>query len=204
MLSFLSFNYSMNSKSRLSTRTSLRNTLRIIGGQWRSQQLPVSNIEGLRPTPDRLRETLFNWLMHDIEDAHCLDVFAGSGSLGIEALSRSAKEVIFLEKSAVASQTIRDNLQKLRCSSGTVVNTDALAWLERMPANPFDIIFLDPPFRKDLLAPTCQLLIKYQWIKPSAHVYIEAEKTLQIELPKTWKLYKEKTTNQVKAQLYLL
>ena len=120
--------------------------LRIVGGEWRSRQLPVADVEGLRPTPDRIRETLYNWLTGWVAGARCLDAFSGTGALGLEALSRGATYATFLEYSPVAARTLKENLTTLKCSKGEVIQTDANQWLNKPSPNPFDLIFLDPPF----------------------------------------------------------
>src|SRR5690606_23249515 len=129
--------------------------LRIIGGQWRSRRLRFPAIDGLRPTLDRIRETVFNWLQFDVEGARVLDAFAGSGALGFEALSRGAKEVILLEKHPAAALQLTDNLQLLEARNAQVWAGDALLWLEQNP-EPFDLVFLDPPFHQNLLQPAIE------------------------------------------------
>ena len=189
-----------NKQRNASTKT--QNTLRIISGQWRGRRLPIADLEGLRPTPDHLRETLFNWLMFDIAGARCLDAFAGSGALGTEALSREAKEVIFIEKSSLASKAIRENMATLTGAQHTVINTDTLTWLESTPPTPFDIIFLDPPFRKDLVPPACHLLQTKGWLASGSYIYVETEKEVRFTAPEQWTLNKEKLSGQVLSRLY--
>jgi 16S rRNA G966 N2-methylase RsmD len=123
--------------------------VRIIGGEWRGRKLHFPPSAGLRPTPDRVRETVFNWLQFELAGARCLDLFAGSGALGIEALSRGAGEAVLVERDAVSARAIRDILAQLGCDRGRVEQVDALAWLEAWTASskPFDIVFLDPPRR---------------------------------------------------------
>ncbi len=178
------------------------NMLRIIGGHWRGRRLPVADIDGLRPSPDHLRETLFNWLMFTIEGATCLDAFAGTGALGSEALSRSAKEVFFLEKSRKATNIINKNLQTLKSENHTVITTNTLTWLQSAKVTPFDIVFLDPPFRQSLLIPVCNLLSQRGWVTPRSYVYVEAEKELNFTVPENWSLVKEKKTGQIASRLY--
>ncbi|TPW17985.1 MAG: methyltransferase, partial [Halothiobacillaceae bacterium] len=126
------------------TKAPTRNSLRIIGGTWRSRRLEFPTVEQLRPTPDRVRETLFNWLQHRIGGARCLDLFAGSGALGFEALSRGANEVVFVEIDPAAVQALRANAQRLQADNAQIIHEEALRYLAK-PADPFDIIFLDPP-----------------------------------------------------------
>ena len=128
------------------------NLLRIIGGEWRSRKLKFADVPGLRPTPDRVRETLFNWLQWHVPGARCLDLFAGSGALGLEALSRGARDVVMVEKHPAAAQALRDNLTLLGARNARLVHDDALRYLGRVTVA-FDLIFLDPPFRQMLLEP---------------------------------------------------
>ena len=171
--------------------------LRIIGGRWRGQHLRFPALPNLRPTPDRVRETLFNWLTPLISGAHCLDLFAGSGALGIEALSRGANEVVFIEQHPTAVRQLRENLTKLGSLQTQVIQTDALAWLQNA-AIPFDIIFLDPPFNQDLLLPICTTLAHNGWLQPGARIYLETERSLQyLVLPANWKILREKSAGRV-------
>ena len=171
--------------------------LRIIGGQWRSRRLRFPAIDGLRPTMDRVRETVFNWLQHDIQGARVLDAFAGSGALGLEALSRGAKEVIFLEKHAKAAMQIKDNLKQLDARNAQVWAGDALVWLEQKP-EPYDLVFLDPPFGKDLLQPALEKLT----LLPGALVYVEHEAKLQPDFPPHWQELKNKSTKEFRFRLF--
>ena len=133
--------------------------LRIIGGQWRGRKLSFTAAEGLRPTSDRVRETLFNWLAADIHGAKCLDLFAGSGALGLESLSRGATHCDFIDTSAAAIKQLQSHLQVLDgASRGRCHNDSALSFLTKAQQR-WDMIFVDPPFGQDLLAPTCELLI---------------------------------------------
>ena len=133
--------------------------IRIISGQYRGRKLPVHDIEGLRPTTDRVKETLFNWLMMDVRDAKVMDCFAGAGSLGFEALSRFAAEATFIELDRCAAQQLQNNSELLQLTNANIINADALTELgQNRSAQQFDLVFLDPPFRKNLLAPCCELL----------------------------------------------
>ena len=171
--------------------------LRIIGGQWRSRRLRFPAVDGLRPTLDRVRETVFNWLQFDVEGARILDAFAGSGALGFEALSRGAKEVIFLEKNANAALQIKDNLKLLEAHNAQVWAGDALIWMDQNP-EPFDLVFLDPPFHKDLLQPAIDKLE----LLPGALIYIEHEATLKPKFPANWAEKKNKTTKEFTFRLF--
>ena len=177
--------------------------LRIIGGQWRSRKLSFTAIEGLRPTQDRVRETLFNWLMYDVEGVNCLDVFAGSGALGLEALSRGAKHVQFIEKSQTAAKQINQHLMSLNCSRGNVKNVDALQYLSTPADNAFNVIFLDPPFNQDLLLPCCNLLIQKGYCQNNTFIYVEAEPDVDLsKLPEQWHVVKDKSQSSKHIVLY--
>ena len=175
--------------------------IRVIGGQWRGRKLPVLNSEGLRPTSDRTKETLFNWLMFDIREALCLDLFAGSGSLGFEALSRGAAEVVLIEKDANVAKQLTQNLASLPAAPGRVIHQDALAFLQN-PGRAFEVVFLDPPFHQQLLAKACQLLETNGWLSEHAKIYIEHEQAADLSLPTNWQLLKNKQAGQVSYQLY--
>jgi len=181
--------------------------IRIIGGQWRSRKLSFPILEGLRPTPDRVRETLFNWLQTAVPGARCLDLFAGSGALGLEALSRGAQSCTFIDMAPASCHALRDNLKNLDCQSAEVVQRDAVQWLQQLPdatngqnTVSFDLIFLDPPFNKDLCEQICQLLIDKNVVSERGFIYIETEPRAQ--LVNHWPLHREKTSGQVRYRLY--
>jgi len=154
-----------------------RNSVRIIGGGWRGRRIVFPDIPGLRPTPDRVRETLFNWLQQDVVGARCLDLFAGSGALGLEALSRGAAETVFVEQAVAASRALQEQLIRFGGErKGRVVEMGAARYL-RTPAAPFDIVFLDPPFGRDALAEYVPLLDSGNWLNVGGLVYLENEKT---------------------------
>ncbi len=171
--------------------------LRIIGGEWRSRKLPVADVPGLRPTPDRVRETLFNWLQTQIPGAHCLDVFAGSGALGFEAASRGAAEVVMLEKDRLAGKLLADNIRLLQARNIQLLQTDAIHWLHKAGQR-FDIVFVDPPYATDLLVQTCRLLEQQSWLNDNAYIYLElsSQQTLP-ELPTNWQILKGKKAGEV-------
>ncbi|CNH97672.1 16S rRNA m(2)G966-methyltransferase [Yersinia thracica] len=177
--------------------------IRIIGGKWRGRKLPVPVSPGLRPTTDRVRETLFNWLAPMIQGARCLDCFAGSGALGLEALSRYAGVAILLEADRYVAKQLSNNLTLLSATNGQVVNTNSLQWLTQ-PGQPFDLVFLDPPFRKGLLAETINLLEQFNWLTADAWIYIEAEaESAATDVPANWQLHREKIAGQVAYRLYI-
>ena len=191
-----------NSKPQKQTSKAM-GEVRVIAGLWRGRKLPVLNAEGLRPTTDRVKETLFNWLMMDVANARCLDCFAGSGSLGIEALSRQAQAVFFLEKFATAAQQLKKNLASLKTDNGTVINTDTLAYLaQKNNENPFDIIFIDPPFHHQFVPQILPLLQQNNWLAENALIYVETEKNHPpLLLAKNWQVIKEKSAGMVTSRL---
>jgi 16S rRNA (guanine966-N2)-methyltransferase len=177
--------------------------LRIIGGEWGSRKLTFPDAPGLRPTPDRVRETLFNWLAPYIAGARVLDVFTGSGALYFEALSRGASMGLALDSNPAAVANLRQNLNTLNCTSGQVVQADALRHLETASATPFDVVFLDPPFHKGLLPSACALLESRGWLADRAWVYTESESAPSTTgLPGDWRLHREKKAGQVYYALW--
>lgn len=180
----------------------MRNELRIVGGTWRSRKLRFPGAPGLRPTPDRLRETLFNWLGQDLEGCACLDLFAGSGALGFEAASRGAARVVQVEGGAEACRALKQNCALLEARAVEVVRMDVDRFLAG-PAEPFDIVFLDPPFRQGLAAPSCRLLEERGWLAPAARVYLEVERGLALaDLPAGWQALRGKQAGEVSCHLY--
>jgi 16S rRNA (guanine966-N2)-methyltransferase len=180
------------------------NQLRIIAGQWRGRKLEFPDHPGLRPTTDRVRETLFNWVAPMIEGARCLDLFAGSGALGFEALSRGAGNVIMVEQDAQVAEQLRSNARKLETHRLEVICMDAMLYLQT-EAEAFDLVFLDPPFGRDLLLSCCMQLSGKGWLQPGAQVYLESEQDFtQTDLPPNWKLQKHKKAGQVYYGLCLV
>ena len=178
--------------------------IRLISGKWRGKKLAVKDKEGLRPTTDRTKETLFNWLMHDIRDANCLDCFSGSGSLSFEALSRYAQSATLLERDKSVAEQLRENLKTLKVDNANIVETDSIHYLQQAATQTYDIVFIDPPFDKGLVQPCCVALEKNGYLAAQAIIYIEVEAQLQdLKIPENWKLLKQKSTGQVSYQLYL-
>lgn len=182
------------------------NQLRIIGGLWRGRKLSFPEVDGLRPTGDRIRETLFNWLAPDIQGARCLDVFAGSGALGLEALSRGAESSLLLERNFAAAQQLKANLQLLQASNGRVEQVDSLNWLtgpqSQQPSHAFDIVFIDPPFALELWDKIAAALEASNWLADDAVIYLEAPRDAQLQLPAHWHLHRDKQAGQVSYRLY--
>ncbi|AZZ90091.1 16S rRNA (guanine(966)-N(2))-methyltransferase RsmD [Hahella sp. KA22] len=180
--------------------------LRIIGGSHRGRKLTFPALDGVRPTPDRVRETLFNWLMPIFPGPRCLDVFCGSGALGLEALSRGAADVTFIDQSPVIASHLKSQIQLLRADNASVASADALSWLRAAsPNKPWEVVFLDPPFRKEFLAPALQILAERRLLAANAYVYIEAEVELNpLPLPPGWAISRHKTAGQVQYALCLV
>ena len=179
------------------SRAARSRVLRIIGGTWRGRRLRFPPQEEIRPTPDRVRETLFNWLGSRVPGARCLDLFAGSGALGLEALSRGAVQVTFVERDAVAVRELRARLVEWRAVGGQVEHNEALRFLGG-PAQPFDIVFLDPPFASGLLTQVARLLEDKHWVGANALIYVETDATGGLPpLPDTWELTKTKQAGAV-------
>ena len=177
--------------------------VRIIGGEHRGRRLKFPDLPGLRPTGDRVKETLFNWLQPSLAGAACLDLFAGSGALGLEAASRGAGSVVMLEKATEAVRQLRSNVEMLGLQTVMVEQGSALEWLERPPERAFDLIFLDPPFGDCILADTCSLLVWREWLKPGALIYVEMDaKQVSPEWPTDWSLLKKKRAGQVTYCLF--
>jgi 16S rRNA (guanine966-N2)-methyltransferase len=175
-----------------------RNSVRIIAGAWRGRRVHFPDVPELRPTPDRVRETLFNWLQHSIAGARCLDLFAGSGALGLEALSRGAKDVVFVEQYQLAARALEEQLIRFGgAAKGRVMSMGAARFL-RTPAEPFSIVFLDPPFGKDALAEYIPMLDEGNWLTVGSLVYLENERVGGVPpLPEHWELLKSKSAGEV-------
>jgi 16S rRNA (guanine966-N2)-methyltransferase len=181
-----------------SSASGSRNSVRIIGGGWRGRRVSFPDIPGLRPTPDRVRETLFNWLQERIAGARCLDLFAGSGALGLEALSRGAKELVFVEQAVAAARALQEQLIRFGGQArAQVAEMGAARYLRSVP-QAFDLVFLDPPFGRDALAEYVPLLDEGQWLKPGSLVYLENEKRAGVPpLPAHWQVLKSKSAGEV-------
>jgi len=177
--------------------------LRIVAGKWRSRLLPVADVAGLRPTSERIRETLFNWLTPVIDGARCLDLFAGTGALGFEAVSRGAFSADLVESSSAAGDTLRENSRVLAATEISIHQMDAFEFLRRRSSQqPFDIVFLDPPFADGNYEELCRLLADKDWLAPGALVYLEqARKNDLPVLPDGWQVKKEKAAGNVRFSL---
>jgi 16S rRNA (guanine966-N2)-methyltransferase len=173
------------------------NRVRIIGGQWRSRILKFPPAVQIRPTPDRVRETLFNWLGQRLDGRVCLDLFAGSGALGFEALSRGAARVLMVERDRQVAKALRESAANLQAQGAEVVEDDALAYLKRATQT-FDVVFIDPPYASDLAAKAFALLPAR--LNPGARVYAESAQPLQ--LPAPWRALREDRAGAVRYALF--
>jgi 16S rRNA (guanine966-N2)-methyltransferase len=171
------------------------NQFRLIAGKWRGKTLSFPPEQDLRPTLGRIRETLFNWLMHDIQTARCLDAFAGSGAIGLEALSRQAKEVTFLDSNKKALAQLKQNINTLAEKNATVLHRDALNFLKTTDQT-FDIIFLDPPFQEALLADCLNAVQKNNVLTVGGLIYIEHNRKTPPDLA-NWQILRQKKAGQV-------
>lgn len=177
--------------------------LRIIAGKYKSRRLSFNAVEGLRPTADAIRETLFNWLAQDIHQAKCLDVFAGSGALGFEALSRGAAHCTFLEKRDKAVQSLQQNAVLLECRQQlTLIHTDSLKWLNQ-PQTAFDLIFLDPPFGMGFIEQAIDCIEQNALLLPDGMLYLEMGRQEKVSLSEHWQPIKSKTAGQVTFGLFV-
>lgn len=180
----------------------MKNQLRIIGGEWKRRQLSFASIEGLRPTPDRVRETLFNWLMWDIQNSSVLDVCAGSGALSFESLSRGASQVVMIEPDKTQAQFLKDNLELLKVTNQRAKLKVSTAQ-QNLPTlkEQFDVVFLDPPYSLNLWEELAQLADPL--IKANGFIYVEADRDIsQLNLPATWQQIKETKAGTVRATLF--
>jgi 16S rRNA (guanine966-N2)-methyltransferase len=176
--------------------------IRIIGGTWRGRRFRFADVPDIRPTPDRVRETLFNWLASRIVGARCLDLFAGSGALALEALSRGAETAVLVEQNPVAARSLADLIATLDAKAARVERDDALRFLGRS-ATPFDIVFLDPPFAAGLLSKAAELLERHGWLAPDALIYVESSAREPLpSLPTSWQQLKAKQAGEVGYHLF--
>jgi 16S rRNA (guanine966-N2)-methyltransferase len=175
-----------------------RNSVRIVGGAWRGRRLAFPDAPDLRPTPDRVRETLFNWLQHELAGRRCLDLFAGSGALGLEALSRGAAQAVFVDASVQVAQNLRMQIAHLKAgNSAVVLNVQAEDYLQH-PGEAFDIVFLDPPFKSKPVDEHVSALASGGWLKPEAFIYMESPRTSgPPQLPEGITLIKSKSAGDV-------
>lgn len=198
----------MTSKQKkTANKPSAPSKLRIIGGTWRGRQLPFVEVDGLRPTGDRVRETLFNWLAAWVPDSHCLDLFAGSGALGFEALSRGAADVTMVESNSSVVVHLRENARRLAAHGARVIHSNALAYLGQpaplgQSGSAVDLVFIDPPFSQNLWQSVIDSLTQVRWLADNAFIYIESPSQAVFNVPANWDLHKRKRAGQVEFALY--
>jgi 16S rRNA (guanine966-N2)-methyltransferase len=186
------------SKGRKHAQRSGERRLRVIAGAWRGRRITFAEIPGLRPTPDRVRETLFNWLQSFIVGAHCVDLFAGSGALGFEAASRGAQQVVMLDVNPRVIWGLRETLKMLDAPQIKIIHADTLTWLNNT-SQAFDIMFIDPPYGKNLLPAVFQILSQRALLKTGAHIYIEFNAAQPVPtLPTGWELLRSQKAGQVR------
>lgn len=218
--------------SRSERKITQRGQCRIIAGKWRGRIIRFEDADGLRPTTDRIRETVFNWLQAVVPQSYCLDCFAGSGVLGFEAISRGAKEVVFVEQNKTTIKNIRDNCRHLDADNAVIVHQDSLAWLIRISAaglnvdqglcegqkgcqkdrqeelqkerlkQKFNLVFLDPPFDSNLLETSSALINSSGSLADDAIIYVEHAINKNVTLPENWLCLKEKRSGQVSYKIY--
>lgn len=175
--------------------------LRIIGGQWRSRKIEFPDLPDLRPTPARVRETLFNWLQYDLAGSNCLDLFAGSGALGFEAASRGARQVMQVENNALACRQLSATATKLQAQQIKLYRQDVFAFLAG-DAQPCDLVFMDPPFKNDIAAQVCHWLEDKNWLTAQAKIYVEIKRQAAFsEYPEHWQCLRNKSTGDVSYYL---
>jgi 16S rRNA (guanine966-N2)-methyltransferase len=176
--------------------------LRIVAGIWRNRVLQVADVPGLRPTAERVRETLFNWLTPEIIGKRCLDLYAGTGALGLEALSRGAASVVLVENSGIALASLRQNVNLLNAQAAEIRATDAKSYLQSAAKHSFDVVFLDPPFADGGLEELCRLIDARELLASKAKVYLEQDRSARLpQLPAGWAVLKDKTAGNVRYAL---
>jgi len=192
----------MARRKAASSKRSRPGRLRIVAGKWRSRLLPIADLPGLRPTAERIRETLFNWLADGVIGKRCLDLFAGTGALGFEALSRGARTVTLVDRSRVACDALLTSAKTLDAAGVRIDCADWESYLRRPAHESYDIVFLDPPFAIDVLEQCCRLLQSNGWLADGALIYLEQDKSRPLPpLPDGWQIQKEKTAGNVRYAL---
>ena len=180
----------------------MSNKLKIIGGDWRSRSIHFDDAPGLRPTPARVRETLFNWLRNDILNSRCLDLYAGSGALSFEAASRGAKSIVQVESNPLACRALKENAVTLDAKEIKIVQSEVFRYLAGN-SELFDVVFIDPPFQQSLAVQTCQWLEDKGWLSAHAKIYVEVERTLKLnEMPANWLQLNSKVAGEVSYNLF--
>lgn len=183
--------------------TKQSSNVRIIAGQWRGRKLPVINVDGLRPTTDRVRETLFNWLMTYLPGSRCLDLFAGTGVLGLEAVSRGAEQALLVEKNKQVVLSLQGMVSQLNATNEVqVLNIDAMSLVGQVAATSYDVVFVDPPYQLNCQSTICQQLESNGWLTDEAFVAIEVATGAKFTLPENWQQHRELRAGQSTMLLY--
>jgi 16S rRNA (guanine966-N2)-methyltransferase len=178
------------------------NSVRIIGGDWRGRRLQVADVPGLRPTGDRVRETLFNWLQPWVPAADCADLFAGTGALGFEAASRGAASVLMIEKDAKAVAVLRQSIEQLQATQVNLQAGGAMSLIESLKPDSFDIVFVDPPFDSNLCGLVVERLDKAACVRRGGFIYVESPAAQMIPPPEGWSVWRDKKIGEVRMQLF--
>lgn len=176
--------------------------LRLIGGHYRRRELSVVDLPGLRPTPARTRETLFNWIGQTTEGLRVLDLYAGTGALGLEAMSRGASSVVLVERQPAAVNQLNANIDTLGVDNARVVQDDVTHFLQNGPVEPVDLVFMDPPFHQGLAFESCQRLEALGWMRPNAYIYLETEAGPACSVPASWQLLRESRAGESLGRLF--
>jgi 16S rRNA (guanine966-N2)-methyltransferase len=178
------------------------NSVRIIGGDWRGRRLQVADVPGLRPTGDRARETLFNWLQPWVPAADCIDLFAGTGALGFEAASRGAQSVLMIEKHPRALEVLRQSIEQLQAGQINLVPGGAMTLIEDLKPDSFDLVFVDPPFDSNLGSLVLERLDKTGCVRRGGFIYVESPASKMIPPPEGWSLWREQQLGEIRMQLF--
>jgi len=184
------------------SKSAKNSRVRIIAGDWRGRRLQVADVPGLRPTGDRCRETLFNWLQPWIIGTDCADLFAGTGALGFEAASRGAASVLMVEKHPQAIAVLRQSIEQLQAKQVTLRAGGAMSLLEGLAVNSLDLVFVDPPFDSNLGALALERLDRQACVRPGGFIYVESPASLQLPPPEGWSTWRDKQLGEVRMQLF--
>jgi 16S rRNA (guanine966-N2)-methyltransferase len=184
------------------SKSGKNNSVRIIGGDWRGRRLQVADVPGLRPSGDRCRETLFNWLQPWLDGANCADLFAGTGALGFEAASRGAASVLMIEKHPRALDVLRQGVEQLQAEQVSLQAGGAMTLLEDFKPESFDLVFVDPPFGSNLNGLVLERLDNNGCVRRGGFIYIESPATMKLPPPRGWSLWRDQQLGEVRMQLF--
>ncbi|NOR20686.1 MAG: 16S rRNA (guanine(966)-N(2))-methyltransferase RsmD [Xanthomonadales bacterium] len=184
------------------SKSAKNNRLRIIGGNWRGRLLEVADVPGLRPSGDRSRETLFNWLQPWVPAADCADLFAGTGALGFEAASRGAASVLMIEKHPQAQAVLRQSIEQLQAEQVSLHAGGAMSKIEEMKPDSFDLVFVDPPFDSNLGGLVLERLARKECVRRGGFVYLESPLSLNPTPPEGWSVWRDQQMGEVRMQLF--